>query len=136
MPDHLRDTSPFRFYPRPRLHIGQETQIQEATESLAKTRDQLTQLRDRFVTVRRKIEAAGLSNAMARLLRREYERLGIGLISLASGPDCLLSELGSGDKRNAQVILMRAEPAAMRSQSRASVSCASGSSAGASPKRK
>ncbi len=47
-------------------------------------------------------------------LRREYDRRGIGLIPLAAGPDCLLSELGAGNRRHAQVILMSADPAALR----------------------
>jgi len=46
-------------------------------------------------------------------LRREYERHGVGLISLAAGQDSLLKELATGDKDNPQVILMNAEPAAM-----------------------
>jgi NAD(P)-dependent dehydrogenase (short-subunit alcohol dehydrogenase family) len=47
-------------------------------------------------------------------LRREYERAGVGLIPLSIGPDCLLSELGADSEKHAQVILMNAEPAAMR----------------------
>jgi hypothetical protein len=47
-------------------------------------------------------------------LRREYERAGVGLIPLSIGPDCLLSELGADSEEHAQVILMNAEPAAMR----------------------
>jgi NAD(P)-dependent dehydrogenase (short-subunit alcohol dehydrogenase family) len=46
-------------------------------------------------------------------LRREYARLGIGLIPLASGPDRLLAELGQAGTAPAQVILMSAEPAAL-----------------------
>jgi NAD(P)-dependent dehydrogenase (short-subunit alcohol dehydrogenase family) len=50
-------------------------------------------------------------------LRREYERHGIGLIPLAAGPDSLLAELGAGDKKHAQVILMSADPHALLSGS-------------------
>jgi NAD(P)-dependent dehydrogenase (short-subunit alcohol dehydrogenase family) len=46
-------------------------------------------------------------------LRQEYERLGIGLIPLGSGADCLLAELGHGAQGPAQVILMSAEPSAL-----------------------
>jgi len=46
-------------------------------------------------------------------LRAEYDRRGVGLISLSAGASSLIEELGRGSKEDAQVILMNADPAVM-----------------------
>jgi hypothetical protein len=46
-------------------------------------------------------------------LRAEYDRRGVGLISLSAGASSLIEEIGRGSKEDAQVILMNADPAVM-----------------------
>jgi hypothetical protein len=51
---------------------------------------------------------------VSRELERELERHGIGLIAPAEGVESFLAELSLGAPDDAQVVLMKADPASLR----------------------
>jgi len=54
---------------------GTTAQLEVAANALAERRTSLAQLRERFASTRRKVEAVGLSSTMGLLLRSEYDDL-------------------------------------------------------------